>query len=88
MGAFANALEPGIFRPERALNAAVFDSMSVGLAQRIRSSKAAPDPDAIRSAYSSLLADRGYMEAVSRATADEQTVSTRMEKTIEGYRSA
>ena len=88
MGAFANALETGIFRPERALNAAVFDSMSVGLAQRIRSSKAVPDPDAIRSAYSSLLADTDYMEAVSRATADEQTVSTRMKKTIEGFGSA
>ena len=88
MSAFENALDTGIFRPERALNAAVFDSMSVGLARRIRSSKVAPDPVAIKSAYAGLLADKDYMEAVSRAAADEQTVSTRMKKTIESFRSA
>ena len=85
MEAFQSALDERIFRPERALNAAVFDSMSVGLARRIDSSLALPDSAATRHAYEELIEDSGYLEAVSRSTADEQSVKVRMKKAVDRF---
>ena len=58
------------FRPDRALNAAVFDSMSVALARRITSTEASPKRDDISRAHSDLLKDPSYVDAVSRRTAE------------------
>ena len=85
MDAFKDALGESLFRPERALNAAVFDSMSVALARRIESEMPFPKPDDTKSAYQGLLRDDDYIEAVSRATADEQSVETRMKKAAEHF---
>ena len=87
MDAFNCALEESIFRPERALNAAVFDSMSVALARRIESDMSAPSPEDTKLAYHDLLRDAGYMEAVSHSTADEQSVKTRMTMAAERFAS-
>lgn len=65
------------FRPERALNAAVFDSVMVGLARRASQEK--PSKEIVRSAYSSLLQNEEYLELVSRSTADEKNVTRRIE---------
>ena len=80
MKAFENALGGSAFRPDRALNAAVFDSMSVALARKLVSSEDAPKPEAIQKAHGDLLNNAEYLEAVSRTTANEQSVRTRMEK--------
>lgn len=85
MDAFMSALGGRAFRLERALNAAIFDSMSVGLARKIASSDHPPDPEQTKLAHSSLLEDTDYLEAVSRSTADERSVSIRMAKAVERF---
>ena len=85
MGAFANAMGKRAFRPERALNAAVFDSMSVGLARRIASSGRTPSREQLEEAHSDLLEDKEYIDSVSRWTSDERFVKTRMKKAIDRF---
>ena len=85
MKAFDCALGGNAFRPDRALNAAVFDSMSVALARRIASSGYAPEPEDVRVAHTDLLCDGEYLEAVSRTTANEQSVRIRMTKATERF---
>ena len=71
MDAFADTMGKRAFRPDRALNAAVFDSMSVGLARRIVSSGRAPSPEQMNEAHSDLLEDEEYFEAVSSRTSHD-----------------
>ena len=71
----------------RALNAAVFDSMAVGLARRINSS-GAPSSRSISRVYEGLLRDDDYLEAVSRSTADEAFVGRRLSKATEQFADA
>ena len=85
MEAFERALDGRAFRPERALNAAVFDSMSVALARAMSGSGEPPGPEETRLAHQDLLADEEYLEAVSRATANEQSVTKRMAKAAERF---
>ena len=85
MDAFMGALVGRAFRLDRVLNAAIFDSMSVGLARKIASSEHPPDPEQTNLAHRSLLEDPNYLEAISRSTADERSVSTRMMKAAECF---
>ncbi|WP_341314361.1 DUF262 domain-containing protein [Paraburkholderia sp. IMGN_8] len=72
------------FRPERALNAAVFDSVMVGLARRIRD-KGDADPAAVANAYGLLLSDAGFRAAMSIATSDSANVGTRLRLATEKF---
>lgn len=74
------ALGRTAFRPTGAMNAAVFDSVMVGLATRLERGPI-ESVDRLREAYSGLLGDDEYMEAISRATSDENSVLTRLNKT-------
>lgn len=65
------------FRPERALNAAVFDSVMFGIAHKLKSSK--PNPEDFALAYADLLSNEEYLQLISRATSDEKNVSRRLE---------
>ena len=85
--AFKCALGKRAFRLERALNAAIFDSMAVGLARKLTSSGHPPYPNQIKLAHESLLKDADYLDAISRATAVERAVSTRMTKATECFAS-
>jgi hypothetical protein len=67
------------FRIGHALNAAVFDSVMVGLARRIRAGRSV-DAAQFAKAYEKLLSDKDYAQAVSRSTADEAFVSLRLTK--------
>lgn len=87
MAAFEGALGRNAFRPDRALNVAVFDSMSVALARRIASMELDPNPDDIRKIHRDLLKDTDYVDAVSRRTANEQSVKKRMNKAAEHFSS-
>ena len=71
----------------RQLNAAVFDSMAVGLARRIRTS-GPPSPNIIVEVHSSLLKNTDYLESVSGGTAQERTVRTRINKAVEAFERA
>lgn len=65
------------FRLKTAVNAAVLDSIMVGVAARLTSG-GVTDPRALKSAYDKLLADKDYLQATGRATADEESVRTRL----------
>ncbi len=76
------------FRTEgnRQLNAAVFDSMSVGLARRIVATRGVrPSPDAIQTAHDALLKDDTYIASVSGGTAQTQSVQTRLRKATAAF---
>lgn len=64
------------FRPSRALNAAVFESVMLGVARRL---KVAPAPDKARIAevYDQLMQNKDFIRACERATADDETVKLR-----------
>mgnify|MGYP000932520384 CR=1 FL=1 len=64
------------FRPEKILNAAVFDSVMLGLSAAL---EAKPDRDLgkIRAAYEALLQNRDYVAAYSVSTADENQLKNR-----------
>lgn len=74
------------FRPERALNAAVFDSVMVGLAKRIQSGREI-SLDAIKPAYDELLADPDFKSVISDSTSDANNVSRRLELAIARFAS-
>ena len=84
---FYNALGREAFRTERRrqLNAALFDSMAVGLARRIAQHDGHPSPDAVRAAHQSLLADSEYRESVSIRTSRETAVRTRIAKSVAAF---
>ena len=75
----SRSLGKAAFRPTGAINAAVFDSVMVGLYKRLHRGQI-ENLLGIQEAYQSLLSDPEYMEAVSRATSDEAAVQARLEK--------
>ena len=86
MRQFYTALGVKAFRTQAGgqFNAAVFDSMSVGLAYRIAKSDA-PTAAAVRDAHLSLLADEQYLASVSKGTAQNDSVRTRIDKAIAAF---
>ena len=76
------------FRLERSFNAAVFDSMAVGLATRLSQSDLVPVPQTIAAAHDQLLNNPNYQVAVSRSTADEAHLATRVDLAIEAFSAA
>ncbi len=82
--ALRTAIGKRLFRPENALNAAVFDAVMVGCARAL---KADPDltSERIARAYDGLLADTGFRDAYRRATADDENVKMRLTKAAEYF---
>ncbi len=70
------------FRPIRALNAAVFEAVMVGIGERLRT-EPKPDSVLVGTAYDKLLQDREFLRACSSATATEESVKTRQRLAIE-----
>jgi len=75
-----------LFRPERVLNAGVFDSVMVGLATRLELG-AVDDPGKITEIYNRLIADADYNGMVSISTSDTVNVKGRLEKSIHEFSS-
>jgi hypothetical protein len=75
---------PRAFRLVRALNAAVFDSVLVGIAKRITDSRPL-DSAHVLPAYDTLLGNADYRQACERATAREENVRTRLEAAIAAF---
>lgn len=71
------ALGKQAFRLKTALNAAVFDSVMVGISERLSIGKAI-DHGELKAAYINLLGQPAYSAAVAKATAREDQVSARM----------
>jgi hypothetical protein len=84
IGAAHSLLGDRPFRPERALNAAVFDSVMVGLATRLKKGPVISGLS-LAAAYHALLSEPRYAAAYRRATADEESVKTRMNRAVEAF---
>lgn len=82
--AIAESIGPPAFRLRRNLNAALVDSVMVGVAERIRGGPIKA-PKQVLEAYQRLLADNEFDQAISAATANEDSVSTRLSKAIEAF---
>lgn len=82
-----NSVGLRVFHLERALNAAVFDSVMVGMASEIQRERII-QPERVEAAYNALLADTDYQRAVSRATSDEGSVTLRLRKAREQFATA
>ena len=76
---FAKSMERRAFRVRggRVVNAAVFDSMAVGLARRI-ASKGEPELGEVKTAHDALIEREDYLQAITQATSSENSVSRRL----------
>lgn len=68
---------PGAFKPRRVLNAAVMDSVMVGIARNLDKGTLVEPPD-LAQRHGDLLADAEYKAATEQSTADEESVHTRL----------
>lgn len=73
------------FRPIRAMNASVFDSIMVGVAEMLENSSKLPDEEDFLKAYNSLLSNPEYLQVTTDATSDEPVVQKRMSLAIETF---
>lgn len=77
--AIFNGIGSQAFRPfGGAVNAAVLESVMYGVASRLSTNKPITEPTTLASAYELLMKSDKYQKAVSRATADEDSVNTRL----------
>ncbi len=81
-----NAIGPRAFRLKNAVNAALLDSLMVGIAMRLAAGPIAMQNN-IKDAYAALLSDPEYLDAIGRATADEESVKTRLRLSKEAFAS-
>jgi len=73
------------FRLKTAINAAVFDSVMVGLARRLQSKGNVTNTAELQQAYELLLKNDAYLATVTRATADEESVKKRIQMATEAF---
>ena len=85
---FHKATEESTFRLDqaRAVNAAVFDSMSIGLAKRLRD-RAIPH-DKVRDVHDSLMRNGEYRRSVTQTTSHRESVKTRMNLAVSAFADA
>lgn len=72
------------FRPVRAVNAAVVDSVMVGVAHRLARGPI-KSKTGLSSQYEKLLTNKGYREAVETGTSQEANVATRLKLATEHF---
>ncbi|MDQ3848748.1 MAG: DUF262 domain-containing protein, partial [Thermoproteota archaeon] len=72
------------FRPVAGVNAAVFDSVMVGLANRINK-KPIESFEKVKTAYDELLNEPEYIRLISQSTSDESNISSRLKKAIDKF---
>jgi len=80
---FANIFGSKAFRLGRVFNAAVFDSMMIGLAERLKKGKV--DESKLETAYQELLADSSYVTYIKGGTSDEKNVEDRFGIAIKAF---
>jgi len=73
------------FRLKKAINAAVMDSVMVGIAGRIKAKGKVSELEPLRRKYDALLKDSDYLSAVERATADEESVKKRLRLATQAF---
>lgn len=85
---FHRATEKRTFRLDQAqpVNAAVFDSMSIGLATRLRDREI--HHDRVRVVHRSLVHNEEYLGSVTQATSNRESVRTRMNLAVSAFADA
>ena len=73
------------FKPAKIINAAAFDSVGVGFAERLKQGEIT-DLNAVANSYRELLNDREYQNAIGAVTSSENSVTTRMSKAIDAFK--
>ena len=73
------------FRPVKAINAAVYDAVIVGIATRLSKGKI-EDLEAIKEKYESLLSEPEFQEAYKTNTSDEKVVKGRINLAINAFK--
>jgi hypothetical protein len=74
-----SCIGPRAFRPKRSINAAVVDSLMVGVAKRILTKGEIKNRSDVSASYETLIQKNDYMSAVETGTSQEANVSTRLE---------
>jgi len=72
------------FKPKGALNAAIFDSLMVGVASRLRDGVIS-NSQSFKRAYYELLDNEEYRQATETATTDEENVQKRLNIAIQAF---
>jgi hypothetical protein len=80
----AKAFGEKAFKPKKALNAAVFDSVMVGMARRIQYGQIKNETAAYEK-YRQLLENQDYISVTERATADRESVRRRLELATQAF---
>jgi hypothetical protein len=75
----ADAIGPRAFRPKRAVNAAVVDSIMTGIAKRV-SSRPIKNLAELNRRFERLMADGSYISSVETGTSQEANVTNRLTK--------
>jgi hypothetical protein len=78
------ALGPRAFRPQKAFNAAIYDAVMVGISRRLQKGSIA-EPNALKTAYEQLLIDKEFAASTSRATSDNASVASRLERATAAF---
>lgn len=79
------ALGDEAFRPTRSLNAAVFDSVTVGVARNLPEPVEDTDIRALEASYHRLLRDEDYQSAYKKSTSDGEQVRKRIQLAMEEF---
>lgn len=72
------------FRPDKVLNAALFDAVMVGLARKIALGKFT-NLEAVKNAYDTLLQDDEFIALISQHTSDDSNVEQRLQKATSAF---
>jgi hypothetical protein len=74
------------FRPKRALNAGVFDSMMFGIARSLAAAENELTDDKVRRGIEALLGDKDYLMACQSRTTDEHNVELRLSHAEDAFK--
>ncbi len=80
----SKAIGQKAFRPQRAINAAVMDSLMTGIALRIAKGRVRSNTD-VRRAYESLMSDPLYVRAIETGTSQDANVATRLRLSAKAF---
>ena len=80
--AILEGIGPSAFRPKRPVNAAVVDSLTTGIARRLKEKGDIKNISNLRTSFDKLLSDKKYLSAVEKATSDEVNVTTRIASAV------
>jgi hypothetical protein len=72
------------FRPVRAVNAAVLDSVMTGVARRLAKGRIT-DFDELKKSYEALMQDSNYRDSVNTSTSQETNVTARMAEAVKAF---